>query len=212
MREPIPIPEDITSSVALLYPDADLQAEAIAIVRHFHDRKQVLNVDPPSFCRAMLTLAEGDIEELRRLAAIPDDPRDTILQATRKLRSLDADEASDTDTDDIEPHAHSFDDDDWPFDAPHNTTVYSTQSVVHDGAPLLTIAHDNEGDWQFLDGNTDDPDNIAIVCFGCMFEHHPEIGAFHDLPCGAMLWRDSPDDEWTYEVMPPDDTDENDDA
>jgi len=98
-------------------------------------------------------------------------------------------------------HSHDFDDADWPFNLPTNTTVFSTKNVVHRDFPICTIAHDHEGDWQFLCGETDDPDDMSIVCMGCMFEMHPMIAQFHDLPAGWLAWRNDEEDKWTLEPL-----------
>ena len=100
-------------------------------------------------------------------------------------------------------HAHDFEDEAWPFEESSNTVVYSTKYVVHQGAPLLTVAHDHDGDWQFLCGTTDDPDDMSIVCFGCMFENHPAIADFKDLPRGWIAWRDDETSPWQREELDP---------
>ena len=102
-------------------------------------------------------------------------------------------------------HSHRFPESEWPFADSINTAVFSTTNVVHEGYPILTVAHDHNGDWQFLCGMTDDPDDMSIVCFGCMFELHPLIAQFYDLPTGWLCWRDEEDEEWQREELPPDD-------
>lgn len=98
-------------------------------------------------------------------------------------------------------HQHTFDESNWPFANSNNSTVYSTRNVVKFGYPILTVAHDHEGDWQFLCGETNDPDDMSIVCFGCIFELHPFIEQFKDLPQGWLAWRDGEDAPWQTEAM-----------
>ena len=98
-------------------------------------------------------------------------------------------------------HTHDFDEADWPFDEPIDRLVFSTVNVFEDGFPLLTIAHDHDGDWQFLCGMTDDPGDMFVVCFGCMFELQPMIAQFSDLPKGWLAWRDSENDPWQTEPL-----------
>lgn len=98
-------------------------------------------------------------------------------------------------------HSHDFDESQWPFDEPVNTTVFSTKNVIHEGSPVLTVSHDQEGDWQFLCGMTDDPDDMSIVCFGCIYELHPFIARFKDLPRGWIAWRDDEDSPWNREDL-----------
>ena len=98
-------------------------------------------------------------------------------------------------------HFHSFDEKDWPFDVPVRSPAYSTKNIVRNGYPILTIAHDHEGEWQFLCGTVDDPKDMSIVCLGCMYELHPFIMEFSELPRGHLAWRDSENDEWFMDEM-----------
>lgn len=102
-------------------------------------------------------------------------------------------------------HTHSFDPSEWPFEKSIDSTAYSTKYVVHHGYPILTVAHDREGDWQFLCGTTNDPDDMSIICLGCMYELDRSIGQFNDLPRGWIAWRDSEQDQWQREPMAEDD-------
>ena len=98
-------------------------------------------------------------------------------------------------------HSHTFSENEWPFDASMNATAYSTKNIVKNGYPVLTIAHDNEGDWQFLCGETGNPQDISIGCFGCIFELHPWIAEFSDLPLGWIAWRDDESEPWQKELL-----------
>lgn len=99
-------------------------------------------------------------------------------------------------------HSHDFGGRDWPFDVPIDTATFSSKNVVHNGYPILTVAHDWGGDWQFLCGETSSPEDMAIVCFGCIFESHPFLAEFCDLPRGWMAWRDSVEESWQTEELP----------
>ena len=100
-------------------------------------------------------------------------------------------------------HTHDIDEHAWPFEKSINATVYSTTNVFHNDYPILTVAHDHEGDWQFLCGAFDGPDDMSIVCFGCMFDKHPFITEFSDLPVGWMAWREDENAPWQIEEMEP---------
>lgn len=100
-------------------------------------------------------------------------------------------------------HVHSFDEADWPFDVSASTPAYSTTNVVQNGFPILTIAHDHEGDWQFLCETPLEQSEISVVCLGCVFEHHPYVGEFHNLPVGWIAWRNNEEDPWHREEMEP---------
>lgn len=98
-----------------------------------------------------------------------------------------------------EAHSHSFDHSKWPFDDPINLATFTTQFVVENQHPIMLITHDEEGDWQFLCGTTNDSDDARISCFGCMFERHPEIAQLADLPRGWLAWRQDENSPWTRE-------------
>lgn len=85
MTEPIDIPSDINVKTSTVFPDPKSRQDALTIIKEFHDRKRGLNVGPQQFCRAILILSGGDISEFKRLAAIPDDPRDILMAGEAKL-------------------------------------------------------------------------------------------------------------------------------
>ena len=99
------------------------------------------------------------------------------------------------------PHSHTFDEEDWPFGKVINSPAYSTQNVVNNGHPILTIAHDFDDDWQFLCGTPLEESEMSVVCLGCMFQQHPYIAEFANLPVGWIAWRDNIDDAWRKEPM-----------
>lgn len=98
-------------------------------------------------------------------------------------------------------HSHDFDIESWPFEKSVNSPVFSTKNVIDDEYPILTVSHDDEGDWQFLCRYTDEAGDMSIICFGCMYEKHPFIAQFHDLPRGWIAWRQSENDDWQTEPL-----------
>ena len=81
------IPSDITKRVIKLYPNEKEQKVAMKIIQDFHEGqgRRDLVVGASQFCRAILTLAENNIDELQRLADIPEDERDIIMSAESKI-------------------------------------------------------------------------------------------------------------------------------
>jgi hypothetical protein len=59
----------------------------------------------------------------------------------------------------LEGHPHVFSD--WPFSCRIETAVFTTAKVLEDGFPVLMVSHDEEGDWQFLCGTTNNYEDIA---------------------------------------------------
>ena len=69
--------------------------------------------------------------------------------------------------------------------------------------PILLVSHDEDGDWQFLCGTTNDPKDAAIVCLGCAYQKDRSIGLLADLPLGWKAWRDSIDEPWERKADEP---------
>ena len=67
--------------------------------------------------------------------------------------------------------------------------MFTTKPVIHDNHPILLVSHDTEGDWQFLCGTTNLPEDGVVVALGEMLKHDPSIGKLADLPEG---WGASP--------------------
>lgn len=84
-KEPRPVPEDILERISRDFPKPDDADAAARYVTTLHCDSSSINVGPSQFCRAILVLADGDIGEFNRLSSIPDDPRDIIMAAERKL-------------------------------------------------------------------------------------------------------------------------------
>ena len=77
-----------------------------------------------------------------------------------------------------------------------------------DGAPVLLVFHDHDGEWQFLHGATTEQDECRVVCLGCAYEHDNAIGILATLPNGWMAHRDSVDGPWHSEPYEDSDSDE----
>lgn len=73
----------------------------------------------------------------------------------------------------------------WPFHEGKNRACLTTRRVL-DGLPILLVSHDQNGDWQFLCGTTNEPKDGALVCLGEMVDRNETLGEVADLPDG---WR-----------------------
>ena len=102
-------------------------------------------------------------------------------------------------------HAHTFPH--WTFKDAMNTVGFSTARVAHDGFPVLQVAHDANGDWQFLDATTDDPGECILLCLGCIFERDPTLADISDLPRGWGAFRLEVGAAWERWEHPPEDDD-----
>ncbi len=85
---------------------------------------------------------------------------------------------------------------DWPFADAKNTCVITTRQILSDGLPLLLVAHDEDGDWQFLCGTTNEADDGCVAALGCMVDLHPAVAELADLPLGWIAERESPNLPW----------------
>lgn len=105
-------------------------------------------------------------------------------------------------------HTHDFDADEWPFDDPQNLAVFTTTRVM-EGAPVLLVTHDHEGDWQVLCGTTNDPKDCRVVCFGCAYQRNREIAELADLPRGWRAWREDVKSPWIREQKEPEEEEQD---
>jgi hypothetical protein len=74
--------------------------------------------------------------------------------------------------------------------------AYLSGAVHRNELPILLVVHDDDGDWQFLDGGAFDEEDAVAVHFGHVFEQHPELRSLADLPEGWAAERDSIGRDW----------------
>ncbi len=107
-------------------------------------------------------------------------------------------------------HTHDFPH--WPFADAIATTAFCTDKVARENFDVLLVVHEVDGDWQFLDGTTDEPGECVMLCMGCVFEQHPELALIADLPHGWGASRDDVNAAWErWELEPEDEQDGGDD-
>jgi hypothetical protein len=91
-------------------------------------------------------------------------------------------------------HTHTFTQ--WPFADAVDTATYSTAKVAREGLPVLQVAHDWDGDWQFLDATTDEPGECLLLCLGCVYERDRSLAEISDLPRGWGAFRPYVGAQW----------------
>jgi hypothetical protein len=69
----------------------------------------------------------------------------------------------------------------WPFSDAPETVVLATTGVAFDGAPVTLVAHDEDGEWQFLGPGADD---FTPVHLAHLLRCHPGLAALADLAAG----------------------------
>ena len=91
----------------------------------------------------------------------------------------------------------------WPYQAGKNRAILTTKPVIQDQHPVLLVAHDDDGDWQFLCGTTNEPDDGQLVCLGDILDRDPTLAEVADLPEGWCAAREAVGAAWTRELMDP---------
>jgi hypothetical protein len=91
-------------------------------------------------------------------------------------------------------HTHHFDT--WPFPDNLQTLSYCTAKVACENFPVLQVAHDHDGDWQFLDATTDEPGECVLLCLGCVYERDSTLSEIADLPRGWGAFRSAVGATW----------------
>lgn len=85
----------------------------------------------------------------------------------------------------------------WPFSDEPNLAVISIRSIIEGNRPILRVTHDQEdGSWQFLDGNPLDIRNAVVVSFSSIYTLDASIGELANLPLGWYAWRASTNSDW----------------
>jgi hypothetical protein len=81
--------------------------------------------------------------------------------------------------------------DDWPFPVSPDALVLTTKAIAFDGAAVIGVVHDEEGEWQFLDNPAVDMKDLTIVHLAHVVARRPELAGVADLPEGFETWLDN---------------------
>jgi len=80
--------------------------------------------------------------------------------------------------------------DGWPFPVSPDALVLTTKAIAFDGAPVVGVVHDEEGEWQFLDNPAVDMKDLTIVHLAHVMARRAELGVLGDLSMGFEAWLD----------------------
>ena len=94
----------------------------------------------------------------------------------------------------------------WPFGVPDETRVFASVRVLRHGLPVLMVAHDDDGDWEFSCGTTGEPEHAQVACLGCLVDADARLVELADLPRGWLAMRLDPADAWQRGPLPDDDS------
>jgi len=86
---------------------------------------------------------------------------------------------------------------DWPFADPPETEVITLGRVARGESPLRLVTHDDDdGSWQFLDGEHVAEEDALVIALGEMVQLDPSLASLADLPIGWHAWRDDGSHDW----------------
>jgi hypothetical protein len=84
-----------------------------------------------------------------------------------------------------------------------NTPVFTTRKVFAQEEPVLLVAHDDDGAWQFHGLSDFNMDNNIAVCPFCAVDLFGKVTELADLPAGWIALRSGELDKWEREPQPP---------
>jgi hypothetical protein len=122
-------------------------------------------------------------------------PEFPILQCVWPDRSQRYPWDDDFDEDLVERQPVWATDKSWPFSDAKNLGVTTTQQVL-DGHPIQIVSHDDDGDWQFLCGTTNDVDDARMVALEEIVNLDKTLEELAGLPRGEQAQRGSQDAPW----------------
>jgi hypothetical protein len=83
------------------------------------------------------------------------------------------------------------------FSEAKNTAVFTTKDAFQ-GAPILFVSHNDDGDWQFHTSDSPKLENAMIVCLEDITKLDTTINELHNLQMGWRAWRKSKNADWEY--------------
>lgn len=74
--------------------------------------------------------------------------------------------------------------------------VYTTQDVVQEKSPILSVFHDLDGDWQFLGNELVTTENAMIVSLSQIIDIDASVNDILNMPSGYEAHRKSKKKSW----------------
>ena len=88
--------------------------------------------------------------------------------------------------------------DDWPFEDPENTAVFTTRQVL-EGAPIVRVSHDeDDGAWQFHTEAPPRETDARLIALSEAVELDPSLLELAGLPVGWVATRAAPGAPWMW--------------
>jgi hypothetical protein len=83
--------------------------------------------------------------------------------------------------------------------------AYVSGSVYRHERAILLVLHEEDGDWQFLDGGAFDANDAVAVHVDHVFAEHDDVRPLADLPAGWAAERTTTERPWERYVWPGED-------
>ena len=81
-----------------------------------------------------------------------------------------------------------------------NVHVFTTHFVIKEKSPILSVYHDEDGDWQFLGKETDlREEDAMIVSLEEILNFDPTLKQILSLPIGSKAYRQDQYSGWIFE-------------
>ncbi|MEM1167236.1 MAG: hypothetical protein AAGI30_13210 [Planctomycetota bacterium] len=90
----------------------------------------------------------------------------------------------------------------WPFADPPNLATVTLNRIFDDGRPITYASHDEDGTWQFLDGEDCTESDAAIVALKTIVDHDPTMRELAALPHGFAAVRGTIEGPWQVCPLP----------
>lgn len=88
----------------------------------------------------------------------------------------------------------------WPFDQEESCVAVTNRNIIHDGAPILHVFHDDDDHtWQFIGLEDASENEIALVCMAEIVKLDPSVKEVAHIPPGWHAWRQFVGGEWEIE-------------
>ena len=81
--------------------------------------------------------------------------------------------------------------DDWPFADPRDAEAITLDRILRGESPLRLAVRDDDGSWQFLDGEQVFEADAVLVTLFEMLQFDPSLSELADLT-GWSAWREAP--------------------
>jgi hypothetical protein len=86
------------------------------------------------------------------------------------------------------------------FSEAKNTMVITTKSIINNIKYISLVSHDDDGMWEFLDGDDVDEEDAAIVSLFEIVKIDDSINDLCELPTGWIAYRECKDGKWVKQV------------